>query len=128
MGFPHAGTGIPVRVDFHREGGREVWRRNFAGKAFFSTQEEGRGCFERLLCERFGPFAFGLALVLDRDKLRLVVRRWSVFGVPLPLALAPRGEAFESADDGRFNFHVEIGLPLAGLIVRYRGWLLPRAG
>jgi hypothetical protein len=128
MGFPAAGTAVPVRVDFHREGGREVWRRNFAGKAFFSTQEEGRGRFERLLCERFGPFAFGLALVRDGDKLRLVVRRWSVFGVPLPLALAPRGEAFESADDGRFNFHVEIGLPLVGLIVRYRGWLVPQAG
>ena len=63
-----------------------------------------------------------------QDKLRLVVRRWSAFGVPLPLALAPRGEAFESADDGRFNFHVEIGLPLIGLIVRYRGWLVPQAG
>ena len=127
MGFPRAGTAVPVRVDFRREGGREVWRRNFAGKAFVSTQEEGRGRFERLLCERFGPFAFGLALVLDQDKLRLVVRRWSAFGLPLPLALAPRGEAFESADDGRFNFHVEIGLPLVGLIVRYRGWLVPQA-
>jgi hypothetical protein len=27
---------------------------------------------------------------------------------------------FESAEDGRFNFHVEIGHPLTGLIVRYR--------
>ena len=127
MGFPRAGTAVPVCVDFHREGGLEVWRRNFAGKAFVSTQEEGRGRFERLLCERFGPFAFGLALVLDQDKLRLVVRRWSAFGLALPLALAPRGEAFESPDDGRFNFHVEIGLPLVGLIVRYRGWLVPQA-
>ena len=30
---------------------------------------------------------FGLALVLDSERLRLVVRRWSVFGIPLPLAL-----------------------------------------
>jgi len=28
--------------------------------------------------------------------------------------------------DGRFRFHVEIGLPLLGLIVAYRGWLVPR--
>jgi hypothetical protein len=123
MGFPHAGSDIPVRVDFRRESGREIWRRDFAGKNFCSTQEEGRGRFERLLCERFGPFAFGLALVLDGGRLHLVVRKWSAFGIPMPLALAPRGEAFESADGGRFNFHVEIGLPLVGLIVRYRGWL-----
>jgi hypothetical protein len=123
MGFPKAGQDVPMRVDFERGGCGEVWRREFAGKGFSSTQEEGRGRFERLLCERFGPFAFGLALVLDGRKLRLVVRCWSAFGVPLPLALAPRGEAFESAEDDRFNFHVEIGLPLIGLIVRYRGWL-----
>jgi hypothetical protein len=128
MGFPAAGRDIPVRVDFRSDNGREIWRRDFAGKAFFSTQEEGRGRFERLLCERFGPFAFGLALVLDEGRLRLIVRRWSAFGVPLPLFLAPRGDAYESAEGGRFNFHVEIALPLAGLIVRYRGWLIPRQG
>jgi len=33
----------------------------------------------------------------------------------------------KGADGGRFNFHVEIGLPLIGRIVRYRGWLMPRA-
>ena len=123
MGFPAAGENVPVRVDFRREGGREIWQRQFAGKKFSSTQEEGQGRFERLLCERFGPFAFGLALVLDGGKLHLVTRRWSAFGMPMPLALAPRSVAFESADGGRFNFHVEIGLPLIGLIVRYRGWL-----
>jgi predicted DCC family thiol-disulfide oxidoreductase YuxK len=28
--------------------------------------------------------------------------------------------------DGRFHFHVEIGHPLIGLIVRYGGWVVPR--
>jgi len=32
----------------------------------------------------------------------------------------------KSAEDGRFNFHVEIDHPLTGMIVRYRGWLVPR--
>ncbi len=60
------------------------------------------------------------------DRLRLIVRRWSVFGIPLPLAFAPRGDAYEFAENGRFHFHVEIRLPLAGLVVAYRGWLVPR--
>jgi hypothetical protein len=67
-----------------------------------------------------------LALVFDEDRLRLVLRRWSFLGVPLPMWLAPRGDSHEHADQGRFNFHVEIGHPLMGLIVRYRGWLTLR--
>jgi hypothetical protein len=54
-----------------------------------------------------------------------VVRRWTAFGISMPLAFAPAGDAFESAGGGRFDFHVEIRLPLIGRIVRYRGWLVP---
>ena len=35
-----------------------------------------------------------------------------------------RWDSFESSADGRFCFHVEIKHPLAGLIVRYSGWLV----
>jgi hypothetical protein len=127
FGFPRAGEGVPVKVSFRLQDGREVWRREFAGRVMQSTQEEGRGRFERLVCERFGPFCFGLALVLDGGRLNIVLRRWTAFGIPMPLAWAPVGDAHESAEDGRFNFHVEIGLPLIGMIVRYRGWLVPQA-
>jgi hypothetical protein len=44
----------------------------------------------------------------------------------MPRALLPQGNTYEHDAGGRFNFHVEIGLPVIGLIVRYRGWLLPR--
>jgi uncharacterized protein DUF4166 len=55
-----------------------------------------------------------------------VMRRWSLFGLPLPLVLAPRIDAYEFVEAGRFRFHVEISHPLTGLIVHYRGWLVPR--
>jgi Domain of unknown function (DUF4166) len=126
VGFPPSGAGVPVTVSFEQRGGRELWRRDFAGHAFASTHAEGRGRFTGLVCERFGPFRFGLALVVEPDRMKLVMRRWSFLGLPLPLFLAPGGEAYESAEDGRFNFHVEIGHPLTGLIVRYEGWLVPR--
>ena len=128
MGFPRAGTAVPVRVDFRREGGREVWRRHFAGKAFAARRRMDEAGSSGCCASASGRSRSDWRWCSTSDKLRLVVRRWSAFGVPLPLALAPRGEAFESADDGRFNFHVEIGLPLVGLIVRYRGWLVPQAG
>lgn len=66
---------------------------------------------------------FELALVFDGARLRLVPRRWSLLGIPLPRAFAPAGAAYEYAENGRFHFHVEIAHRLTGLIVRYRGWL-----
>jgi len=44
----------------------------------------------------------------------------------VPLSLAPRSNTYEHVENGRFRFHVEISHPLTGLIVRYRGWLVPQ--
>jgi len=126
VGFPPAGENVPVEVTFQCRDGREHWQRRFGDRRFSSWQEEGQGRNERLMCECFGPLRFAMALVLDGGRLRLLLRRWSVFGIPLPLALAPRSEAYEFEQDGRFHFHVEIAHPLAGRIAAYRGWLVPR--
>jgi hypothetical protein len=40
--------------------------------------------------------------------------------------LAPLGEACECVEHGRFHFDVEVRQRFVGLIVRYRGWLVPR--
>jgi hypothetical protein len=128
LGFPPAGRDVPVTVTFRVGEGREHWRRTFGNSAFASVQEPGRGRFDRLLCERFGPLCFGLALVVEDDRLRLVLRGWSFAGLPLPAAWVPRIRAYESAEKGRFHFHVAIHHPLTGLIVGYWGWLEPRAG
>ena len=121
--FPAATADINVRVHFSVEAGAELWQRTFGRHSFSSLQSEGRGRFEGLVVERFGPFDFGLAPVVRDDKLLLVVRRWTLLGVPLPLAMAPHGASYEHVVDGVFGFNVEIALPLVGLIVRYRGFL-----
>lgn len=125
--LPHSGEDIPVTVTFRSRKGKETWRRTFGARSFSSRQREGNGRFERLLVERFGPFSFGLALVREVGQLRLIVRGWSFLGIPLPHAFAPRSNSYESAEDGRFQFHVELSHPLTGRIVRYSGWLVPRA-
>lgn len=127
VGFPKAGTGIPVEVRFTQRDDGELWERNFAGKRFSSFQKAGTGRFAGLLSERFGPLEFGLALVVEGERLKLVTREWRAFGIPMPRFLAPGGDAFEHVVDGRFNFHVEISHRLTGLIVRYRGSLVPSA-
>jgi hypothetical protein len=125
FGFPPTGQDVPVSVEFqlHRNG--EAWRRTFGCHSFVSFQYEGKGRSERLLCERFGPFTFGLAAIIEGDDLRLVIRRWSLFGLPMPAFLQPDNNSYEFVDDGVFHFHVEIGHWITGPIVHYRGHLIP---
>ncbi len=127
FGFPAAGSDIPVTVVLSVIEGKELWQRTFAGTSFHSTQELGRGRYEGLVVERFGPFAFGLAIMVREGELHLVLRKWGFFGLPLPVALAPANQAFEDGRDGLFRFNVRISLPLVGLLVWYRGWLKPEA-
>jgi len=127
MGFPQAGEHIPVRVRFETIANGEIWHRDFAGRQFHSVQTEGRGRSQYLIDERFGAISVALACVVEEGRLRLIVRRWSLFGVPMPRFLSPGGDAFEYEQDARFHFDVELKAPLLGRLVRYRGWLIPQA-
>ncbi len=121
--FPPAAGKVPVSVTFERHGSSDRWTRNFGGQVFSSTFTAGTGRYEHLLCERFGPILLGMALVPERNRLNLVMRRWGFLGVPLPRFLAPGGDLFEYEENSRFCFDVEIRLPLAGLVIRYKGFL-----
>lgn len=123
LGFPGAADRIPVSVSFSPHQGGELWTRNFGGRKFTSIQECGTGRNDYLLVERFGPISVALALVLDEGRLFLVPRRWSLLGMPLPAFLLPRGTSFETQENGKFRFDVEISLPVLGLIVAYKGEL-----
>ncbi len=123
IGFPQAAADVPVRVAFEANDGVETWTRTFGGSSFSSRQFAGRGRSDALLVERFGLMDFAMALVLEGDRLRLELRRWSIFGIPLPWWLAPKSNAYETVRDNRFVFHVEISHALTGQIVRYTGWL-----
>jgi alkylated DNA nucleotide flippase Atl1 len=123
VGFPQAAKQVPVSVTFTPEKGKERWTRNFGGRRFSSTQSVGMGKDQYLLAERFGIVTVALALVLDGGRLALIPRRWHVLGVPLPGFLLPKGESFESEENGRFCFDVEISLPFVGLVVAYKGTL-----
>jgi hypothetical protein len=128
FGFPKPGPDQPVEVTFTTDSkGRETWSRRFANRLMRSTQEAGQGRDDALIVERFGPFRFGLALDWDGARLRIIPRSWGLGPLPLPLWLMPHGDSWEEERDGRFRFHVEIVLPLFGLVTRYGGWLEPQA-
>jgi hypothetical protein len=124
FGFPPAGTNVAVEVELTRKNGIETWTRTFAGRRMRSTQTAGRGRYDCLVVERFGPTRFGMAVTEDAGHLGLVLRRWDVLGIPMPRWLMPRVVSGEHADDGRFHFLVDISLPVLGRLVRYEGWLV----
>lgn len=123
FGFPHAADSISVSVVLAPESGGERWTRDFGGKVFSSFQKRGTGRNSTLVIEKFGFIEVALALVIEKNKLYLVPRHWSLFGVPLPAFLLPSGQSFEAERDGIFCFDVEIAAPFIGLIVAYQGEL-----
>jgi hypothetical protein len=123
MRFPPAGS-HPLHVSFLERDGVERWTRHFGDRSFSSHLSEQAG----QLVEQFGALRFVFDLPSDEHGLEMRICRWSVFGLPLPLALAPRTCAREWEEDGRFRFDVPISLPLIGRIVHYTGWLQPDDG
>ena len=122
MRFPKAGD-QPLHVHFEVRDGVERWTRDFGGQCFRSTSSASGG----QVIERHGPMGFRFKLQEAAGGITMRMTGWSMFGVPLPLALAPRSPAREWEEDGRFHFDVLIDLPLIGRVIHYRGWLEPTA-
>ena len=124
VGFPRAGVETPVRVTMRLgASGVETWRREF-GDQRFQSELTYRG--PGVVRERFGPFSFDMKLDADVASLSIEVIGWRIGFLPLPLWLAPRSRAVESADAaGRFHFDVPVTLPLLGRLTHYSGWLSP---
>jgi Domain of unknown function (DUF4166)/Saccharopine dehydrogenase NADP binding domain len=118
MGFPPTGQ-YPLTVYFEVEKGVEQWTRHFGRHCFASALSEANG----QLVERFGPMRFCFDLSSSEQGLSLMMRGWSIFHQKMPLWLAPRTQARESAQGGEFNFDVRMQLPLVGPLVQYRGRL-----
>jgi NAD(P)-dependent dehydrogenase (short-subunit alcohol dehydrogenase family) len=126
IGFPRDGRDVPASVTMRMVDGGEEWTRVFGGARFRTRLTPLDGIPKRLI-ERFGPCAFNLRLTARPDGLDYTVTSGRFGFVPLPSFLLPRSAATERVDDaGRFQFNVPIALPGLGLLVHYRGWLIPR--
>ena len=84
----------------------------------------GTGARSKLVCERFGAVSVLMALELKDGCLNYVPRGWKFLGLPMPRFLTPAGKTCEYVEDGKFQFHVEITLPMIGNVVTYEGWLI----
>ncbi|MFI0842762.1 DUF4166 domain-containing protein [Mesorhizobium sp. IMUNJ 23232] len=128
FGFPAETRKVAVEVFKEKTARGERWTRRFDGKPFVSHLSRKPDYPPGRLTERFGPFSFRLQLSTTDGRVTWPVESWCFLGIPMPKALMPRSETAEYVEDGRFRFDVGISLPLAGLVVRYRGWLAPVSG
>jgi hypothetical protein len=117
--LPRAGSTVPVRVEITSGENSERWAREFGAQRMPSRFWSQDG----LLCERIGLVTFGFALQADSGELIWHVRRVRALGIPLPAGWFRGVTARESEASGRYCFDVAARLPLAGLLVHYRGWL-----
>jgi Domain of unknown function (DUF4166) len=116
---PPAAQRVPLQVEIAATSTGECWMRNFAGHPMRSTIWARKG----LLCERLGLVTFAFVLSVEDNALIWRVRGVRALGLPLPARWFDGVRARESEVAGRYHFDVEARLPLAGLLVHYRGWL-----
>jgi len=122
--FPQATDAVSLTVTKTRTGGGEIWERNFGGRAFRSFCAPA-GIRHRYR-EKFWLFNYEQQLSVTNGAMHLPVVRGWFCGIPLPRFLLPWSESREYEENGVFHFDVSLGAPLGGgLIVRYRGSLLP---
>lgn len=122
--FPRACPNIDLNITVTRRGETEQWQRHFGSHPMQTAQMAGRGKYEGCIIERFGPARIYLKLVVIDAELHLITAAWSILGIKLPLFLAPSGTTYEHGSDHRYNFHVDVTLPIIGRLVKYEGWLV----
>ena len=116
--LPPAGRG-PVEVEIDADGHGERWTRHIGGHAMPSRLWSQ----DKLLCEQLGLVRFGFRLMVEDGVLVWSVARVRALGVPLPARWFDAVQAREYESEGRYWFDVAAVMPVAGLLVHYRGWL-----
>jgi len=120
-GLPPAGGRTPIAVTISPFPGGELWQRDFGGYLFTSTLRGRSNGFD----ERVGPATFSWNLAAEPERIRWELVGMRVLGVPVPAFARAAIEASESLRDGSYRFDVRVSVPLAGLLVHYRGRLAP---
>lgn len=119
FGLPASAGEVPLKVVIESQDGMEYWTRHFGQHQMRSVMRARAGLIE----ESFGSVSIAMRLIATQEGLdmRPVFGRFA--GIPLPRFLLPSVVATETSEAGRHVFDVDIGLPIIGRLVAYRGYL-----
>jgi hypothetical protein len=96
---------------------RMIWRRDFAG----TRMESNFSKHGDHLVETMGPLSLFLRPEVAGGCLHYRLMSAQIGTLRLPRWLTPRLTAWERDRDGRYEFEVDIKLPVLGRLVRYAG-------
>lgn len=115
-------SSVPVTVEFVVDAAGERWNRQFGAARMASRLwQRGGRLFEQLGAVRF---RFGLR-EQDGQILWRAERVWAFGVLPLPARWFAQVHCREREHQGRYEFLVDVSMPLIGRLIRYEGWLLP---
>jgi Domain of unknown function (DUF4166) len=121
LGLPPAGE-YDMALEVTSHAGCQHWLRRFGNHRLETTQAEYRG----LLVEALGPGSIGFALAVVGGALLFRPCRAWLFGIPLPLCLAPGITAGNwPAEAGGWRVRVDFRVPLLGSVGDYEGDVRP---
>jgi hypothetical protein len=123
MGLPKAGQAVPATITVNATADGEILSRDYGGTVFQTRQSVDLHREEPALIETVGPFRLTFRLHGSEAGIDFELAAACLWGVPLPLWLAPRMRATERADGDVHIFDVASALPLIGELVSYKGRL-----
>lgn len=118
-GLPVMSTEQDFEFSIRADASGETWRRRFPDGDMVSRLRVVDGC----LVEQLGIFQLRFRLEAAEDRLSMKIERITAFGIPCPRILFPQVSAKERGSGDRFHFDIEMHMPMAGRVVRYKGHL-----
>lgn len=124
FGIPARVRRIPLRVDIHSDADALYWDRSFGDGAPLRSIFRPTGAWpDGLWIESTGPVRLALSVDTDGGAWRWRRRALWYRGIRLPLAFAPRMDAYKAIEDDRYVFRVALSLAGLGLLFSYGGML-----
>jgi len=124
LGIPDSAGQHDFRVDIRHDATGMAWDRRFDDGPPIRSRFSLTGRWpDGQWIEATDPLEMNLTVsVIDGGWYwRIVGAR--LRGVPMPLALLPRVDAYKRIEDGRYRFHVGFALPVVGEVFSYSGLL-----
>ena len=100
------------------------WGRRFNGQTLVESLFKPFGNIQQgYWVETTGPLTMKLTVDIINGGWYWRCLKINFFGLPIPLWLTPKANAYKVIENGQYRFYVEFSLPVIGSLVCYQGLL-----